>query len=168
MIFEYGGTSHTVSVEAQADGSTRVMLDGRALTVTARRFDGGWLLTLAGRQVRVYTAARGNERYAALAGDSFTLTVPESAQGAAGRGTGARRTGAVDGSLTAQMPGQVREVLVQAGETVTRGQTLLLLEAMKMEIRVTAPADGLVNQVLVDAGAVVDRGQVLVELGGAD
>jgi biotin carboxyl carrier protein len=62
----------------------------------------------------------------------------------------------------------VREVLVQAGETVTRGQTLLLLEAMKMEIRVTAPADGQVRQVLVEAGAVLDRGQRLVELGGAE
>lgn len=166
MIFEYGGTPHTVSVEAQADGSTRVTLDGRTLTVTARRVDGGWLLMLAGRQVRVFTAARGSERYAALAGESFTLTVPESAQGAAGRR--ARRMGAADGSLTAQMPGQVREVLVRAGDSVTRGQTLLLLEAMKMEIRVTAPADGLVKQVLVEAGAVVDRGQRLVELGGAE
>ena len=62
------------------------------------------------------------------------------------------------------MPGQVRELLVTAGETVTRGQTLLLLEAMKMEIRITAPSDGRVKRLLVAAGDVVDRGQRLVEM----
>ena len=62
------------------------------------------------------------------------------------------------------MPGQVREVFVRAGDAVKSGQTLLLLEAMKMEIRVSAPADGRVKRLLVQAGDVVDRGQRLVEM----
>ena len=60
------------------------------------------------------------------------------------------------------MPGQVTVVLVKAGDETTRGQTLLILEAMKMEIRVTAPADGHVQQVMVQSGDVVERGQHLV------
>jgi biotin carboxyl carrier protein len=75
-----------------------------------------------------------------------------------------RAGGGSSGDLTAQMPGQVREVLAQVGDAVKRGQTLLVLEAMKMEIRVSAPADGLVSKVLVAVGDVVDRGQRLVEL----
>jgi biotin carboxyl carrier protein len=50
------------------------------------------------------------------------------------------------------------------GEAVTRGQTLLLLEAMKMELRVTAPADGRVWRVHCATGQVVERGQLLIEL----
>jgi hypothetical protein len=49
------------------------------------------------------------------------------------------------GDLTATMPGQVAQIPVEAGQQVTTGQTLLLLEAMKMETRITAPCDGIVR-----------------------
>jgi acetyl/propionyl-CoA carboxylase alpha subunit len=65
------------------------------------------------------------------------------------------------GSLTAPMPGAVVRVLVESGATVMAGQTLVVLEAMKMEHSVTAPADGVVTQVLVSAGQQVDAGSVL-------
>jgi biotin carboxyl carrier protein len=68
------------------------------------------------------------------------------------------------GDLTAQMPGQVVETLVSDGESVASGQTLVILEAMKMEIRIAAPADGVVKKVLVSQGDIVDRGQPLVEM----
>ncbi|NOG48992.1 MAG: acetyl-CoA carboxylase biotin carboxyl carrier protein subunit [Chloroflexi bacterium] len=57
------------------------------------------------------------------------------------------------------MPGQVVDVLVKAGQTVTAGQPLIVLEAMKMEIRIGAPTDGIVREVLVKKGDVVDRDQ---------
>jgi pyruvate carboxylase subunit B len=62
------------------------------------------------------------------------------------------------------MPGQVRAVNVQAGDPVTKGQTLLLLEAMKMEIRVQAPMDGVVKRLIVKQGQTVEREQVLIEI----
>jgi biotin carboxyl carrier protein len=62
------------------------------------------------------------------------------------------------------MPGVVRRVLVAAGDEVSRGQVLILLEAMKMEIRVTAPHAGRVERVSVVEGQPVDRGQTLVAL----
>ena len=66
--------------------------------------------------------------------------------------------------LEAAMPGLVRGVLVKAGDSVERGQALVLLEAMKMEIRVSAPHAGKVAKVLVAPGETVDRGQRLIEL----
>ncbi len=66
--------------------------------------------------------------------------------------------------LTAPMPGQVRAVQVQEGERVVKGQSLIVLEAMKMEIRVQAPADGRVKTLHVQPGQTVEREQVLVEL----
>jgi biotin carboxyl carrier protein len=68
--------------------------------------------------------------------------------------------------LEAQMPGVVRRVLIAAGEQVSRGQVLILLEAMKMEIHVAAPYAGLVERVAVVEGQPVDRGQMLVALKG--
>jgi acetyl-CoA carboxylase biotin carboxylase subunit len=68
-------------------------------------------------------------------------------------------------TLEAAMPGLVRSVLVREGDSVEKGQALVLLEAMKMEIRVAAPHAGKVIEVLVAAGETVDRGQRLIELG---
>jgi len=68
------------------------------------------------------------------------------------------------GSLTAPMPGSVVRVLVAPGDPVAAGQTLLVLEAMKMEHTVAAPGDGTVAEVRVQAGQQVDAGSVLVVL----
>ena len=66
-------------------------------------------------------------------------------------------------ALTANLAGTVVKVLVQEGQAVTAGETLLVLEAMKMETEVTAPKDGTVAQVAVTVGDAVQSGQVLVE-----
>jgi acetyl/propionyl-CoA carboxylase alpha subunit len=76
-----------------------------------------------------------------------------------------RRTMPNSNALEAAMPGQVREVLVKPGDSVEKGQTMALLEAMKMEIKVAAPQAGKVAQVFIAAGQVVERGQRLFELG---
>jgi biotin carboxyl carrier protein len=55
--------------------------------------------------------------------------------------------------------------MVHEGETVEMGQTLIVMEAMKMEIRITAPADGKIAKLHVQQGDTVDRGQLLVEVG---
>jgi propionyl-CoA carboxylase alpha chain len=68
------------------------------------------------------------------------------------------------GGLTAPMPGKVLRVLVEPGQEVPAGATLVILESMKMETSVTAPADGLVKAVHVDAGDQVDAGAALVDL----
>ena len=74
-----------------------------------------------------------------------------------------REHGAV-AAVVAPMPGQVIAVRVADGESVEAGQTLIVLEAMKMENAVTAPAAATVSRVLVQAGTQVQRGDSLVEL----
>lgn len=72
------------------------------------------------------------------------------------------RSATVNGGLAAPMPGKVLEVSVEPGQRVEAGRVLVVLEAMKMEHRVTAPADGTVTAVLVAVGDQVATGAELL------
>lgn len=64
----------------------------------------------------------------------------------------------------APLPGTVTQIKVRPGERVTRNQTVVVLEAMKMESSIGAPADGTVKSIPATLGASVREGDVLVEL----
>lgn len=72
--------------------------------------------------------------------------------------------GAFAGGLRAPMPGKVLAVSVKTGDAVERGQSLMVLEAMKMEHVITAPASGTVTGVRVAAGEQVANGAVMIEM----
>ena len=78
--------------------------------------------------------------------------------------------GAADlaGGFSAPMPGKVLEVRVAPGDTVTKGQTLLVLEAMKMEHHMDAPDDGVVGEVFVTDGQQVAKDEVLLTMADDD
>lgn len=67
------------------------------------------------------------------------------------------------GGVASPIAGTVLEVKCKAGEAVTKGQTLLMIEAMKMETAIAAPQAGTVKQILVAAGDAVRESQTLVE-----
>lgn len=66
--------------------------------------------------------------------------------------------------ITAPLPGNIFKVNVKTGDAVKKGQTLLILEAMKMENEITAHMDGTVVNINVNIGDCVSLGQVLIEL----
>jgi propionyl-CoA carboxylase alpha chain len=68
------------------------------------------------------------------------------------------------GSLVAPMPGNVIRLGAAVGDTVTTGQPLIWLEAMKMEHTITAPADGVLAELNVDTGQQVEVGAVLARV----
>ena len=68
-------------------------------------------------------------------------------------------------TIVAPMPGNILSVNVKAGDTVKKGQILMILEAMKMENEIMAPADGTVVSVNTAAGSTVETGAVLCVLG---
>ena len=67
-------------------------------------------------------------------------------------------------SITAPMPGTILKVNVSNGDTVKKGQVLLILEAMKMENEIVAPMDGKITSVNVEKGKSVSVGDVMVSL----
>jgi acetyl/propionyl-CoA carboxylase alpha subunit len=74
----------------------------------------------------------------------------------------AKDTGTI--TLNAPMPGLVKAVLVSAGDVVTKGLRLLVLEAMKMENDISSPRDGTVKTVHVQPGTVIESGKPLVTI----
>ena len=68
-------------------------------------------------------------------------------------------------SITSPMPGNILSVNVSAGDTVKKGQVLMILEAMKMENEIMSPCDGKVVSVSVAKGAAVESGTLLCVIG---
>ena len=65
----------------------------------------------------------------------------------------------------APLPGNVLSIKVEVGQTVKKGELLLLIEAMKMENEIVAPHDGVIAQIVVKTVAAVNTGDALVVLG---
>jgi len=119
--------------------------------------DGKLDLLIDGKRVTAYISSDNAKRWVTINGRTTLLT----------KSSGAKRGGAKhdhSGELTAPMPGQVRAVNVGEGDAVTKGQTLMVLEAMKMEIKVQSPMDGMVSSLSVEAGQTVEREQILIEI----
>lgn len=74
----------------------------------------------------------------------------------------AAREAAVPGGLVAPMPGKVVAVAVEDGQPVQAGDLLVIVEAMKMEHRVTAPSAGTVGEIRATVGEQVNAGDLLV------
>ncbi|OIK12981.1 pyruvate carboxylase [Bacillus sp. MUM 116] len=66
--------------------------------------------------------------------------------------------------LGATMPGTIIKVLVQKGEKVSKGDHLIITEAMKMETTIQAPFDGIVREIYVKSGEAIQQGDLLIEL----
>ena len=157
--YQAGDAVRVVRIEREGD-TYRVRVDeGEESEVRLASMQGATLeLDLFGTRRGVHVIRDGVQRTVAIGSDVYEFVAVE--RGGAPRAS----PDASAGDLTAQMPGQVIAVAVAPGDTVMRGQTLVVLEAMKMEIKVAAPQAGRVLKIAVKPGQVVDRGQTLIEL----
>ena len=103
-----------------------------------------------------WVAAAGDVRWVHLDGEVYEFEVL--------RAGARRRKGAAHGSLSAPMPGTVVRVDVAPGATVRRGDTLVILEAMKMELPIRAASDGVVKALHCRPGDLVQPGVPLVDV----
>lgn len=69
-----------------------------------------------------------------------------------------------EGKVTAFIPGVIRDIHVKTGQSVKQGETLLILEAMKMKNCLKSTMDGKVKSILVQTGSAVSKNQLLIEL----
>ena len=109
-----------------------------------------------GRSVVAYGASDGARTWIFLRGRVYALEP--------GRSGPARRESARpdDGALSSPMPASVAEIRVAPGDRVSRGDVLITLEAMKMELPIRAPRDGTVRSIGCRPGELVQPGVALV------
>jgi biotin carboxyl carrier protein len=127
--------------------------------------DGVYQMEVEGHRETVYVSATGGDQWAFWDGHVFhrTAAPPGSHAERTGRG---QQSGPGSGphEVTAPMPGTILKVLVGPGAAVRHGETLILLEAMKMEIALPAPRDGTVKSISCKPGDLVQPDVTLVEL----
>jgi 3-methylcrotonyl-CoA carboxylase alpha subunit len=124
------------------------LLDGSGTRV---RYEAGGVL----REAEVVRGA--GELTVYFAGESFSFKLPDALAGLDDETAGEDR-------ITAPIPGLVKIVKASVGQVVARGDSLVVLEAMKMEHTLTAPCDGKVAEVMAASGDLVQEGTVLVRL----
>jgi 3-methylcrotonyl-CoA carboxylase alpha subunit len=158
MRLKVGGQVHDV-VRSGADAFDvdGVRLQAGVIGLGGPRFDGR---SESGRQ-KVFVVRDGDRVLAQVGDRSYTLAVVSRASAASSD------DGRTLGGLEAPMPGRVTRVNVSVGDAVTRGQELIVVEAMKMENALVAPEAGTVKSLGVKVGDMVAPGPALIVIEGA-
>ena len=150
MIIRDGVNEHRITV----DDSGLVTVDDRPIRVNGPT--DGEVRIGDDAAVRGWVAAAGDARWVYLEGRVYELDVEVEGR--------RRRTSSGHTSLAAPMPATVIKVEVSPGTQVRRGDTLVILEAMKMELPIRADADGTVTSVNCKPGDLVQPDMPLIEL----
>ncbi len=159
---QHAGALQTVALarphSAAADTRLELQIGEARWPLQARALGGGRHdVTLGERRLHLTVYAHG-ERVAVFAPEHSAVLQQIDAIAHAGEGA------AEAGQLTAPMPGKVISFLAKVGDTVTRGQALAVMEAMKMEHTLHAPRDGVVAELLYAVGDQVAEGGELLKL----
>ena len=133
------------------DSRTEATLQWRALP------DGRLELNLGGKRTVAVVHAQGEQLSIFTEAGSAQITVVDQLAHAGD-------TGHEGGRLTAPMPGKVVSFNVKAGDKVSKGQPLAVMEAMKMEHTIAAPGDGVVLELLYTPGDQVSEGAELLRI----
>ncbi|HVT35282.1 MAG TPA: biotin/lipoyl-containing protein [Nevskiaceae bacterium] len=152
--FKLGDAEHNVELSRAARGY-RLHIGERVVPVALANDE----LVIGGQRKRVVIATRGDDVFVHVEGEAFQLHYEHPLERLAHQGAGA-----ADDVIRAPMPGSVVSVAVKPGDTVTRGQTVLVMESMKMETTLTAPRDGVIEAVGYAVAQTFDRDAVLIKL----
>jgi 3-methylcrotonyl-CoA carboxylase alpha subunit len=146
--FEVGGLRRSTGME--------ILIDDVAAMATIAWSEGTPCVAIDGESAPVsddetIVVDGGDTAYVLYAGGQLAVTFPSPANRLSAGSGG-------DGHVCVPMHGRIAAISVEPGETVSAGDLLFTLEAMKMEHSVTAPIDGVVDQLLIAAGEQVDDG----------
>lgn len=144
--FKIDGAEYTANVEEKEDGKLQVTVNGKAYEVEVPGH------VAAAPKVQPVKPAAAAAPVAAPAAAPAAPAAPKKASGA---GT----------AITAPLPGVITSIEVKEGDQVKAGQTVIVMEAMKMANNITAESDGTVKAILVQQGAQVQSGDALIEIG---
>ncbi|HXV29032.1 MAG TPA: biotin carboxylase N-terminal domain-containing protein, partial [Sinorhizobium sp.] len=158
VAIDHAGGHSVVTLKARGREQFAVHAGASTLPVLVlERFADGARLEVAGKRRMLRFLRQGETLTLFLDGRNLVFHLPDQLSGGHGGEI-------ADDELIAPMPGLIKMVRVGAGEAVAKGQPLVVMEAMKMELTLSATREGTVASVLVAEGAQVREGTVLVTL----
>lgn len=135
------GESHIVDLRRPTPEAYQMLIDGESWEAGCVAADGGFLVDVMG--LTTHVGVEDPRRKALRLG-----------------------TAQAGGTITTQMPGRVVKLLVAVGDSVKKGQPVLVVEAMKMENEMKSPIDGVVGDIYVVEGVAVETGTRLARIEG--
>jgi acetyl/propionyl-CoA carboxylase alpha subunit len=152
------GVVHEIEIVARRPHLV-ISVDGREheVSATGTRDDGRQSLEIGGVSIHVTRAHSGDRQIVRLGGRTFEarLLDPRSE---------ADQSGAGRDHVRAPMPGAVVAIHKQAGAEVKRGQTIVTIESMKLQMALTAPRDGVIAELTRKEGESFDKDEVIARL----
>ena len=160
--FLVNGKPFNVSLEKK-DDRYLASIGEKKIEVRAERISENTIsLEMDGRVFTVHGAEVDGKHYIALRG--YHIVVEDAGRTSAEKKVEDDTSEESDGTITTPMPGNIVKVLVSEDQTVEKGESLVIVESMKMENVLSAPASGVVKKIHVSAGDQTQFGQVLIEL----
>jgi biotin carboxyl carrier protein len=156
-----GGARRNADFTPLPAGATHIAfgIDGRAIEADAVRISSNsYSMLIGGRSIEVAVEKTHAGLLVRAGGREFQIEIIDPRSWRRARGGGIELEGRQQ--LVAPMPGKIVRVLVKAGEQVTAGQGLLVIEAMKMQNEVRSPKSGTVEKLAAE-GQTVNAGEVL-------
>jgi biotin carboxyl carrier protein len=164
MIYEVIIAEKVYRVElVRTEQEWKCKLDGRELPLDVVSAQDGMLsLLLQGKSYEVKQETVGAESNVVVGQERFSVSVRDPRSYRSRRRSGASEQGVM--KIKAPMPGKVVRILAPAGAQVEIGQSVVVIEAMKMQNELKAPKTGVVKKISVAEGAAVEAGQALAEV----
>ncbi|MCK5038903.1 MAG: biotin/lipoyl-binding protein [Thermoplasmata archaeon] len=153
--YEYAGKSYPVRMARDGDRFTATIGDKKYSVSSKEIKPGFFIIQIDGKPVKVSIASEGNHRHIFHAGAVYRFTKLD---GRRKKG----EEGEISPEITSPISGKLVKVDSEEGKAVEEGQTLMTIEAMKMEYQIKAPYEGLVEKVNFKEGEQVDIGMVLI------
>ena len=164
MIYEVTVGEKKYRVELQRDGAGwKCKLNGRELPLDVTSAQNGVLsILLDGKSYEVKQEITSAETNVVVGQERYSVAVRDPRSLRSRRSGGASEQGIK--KIIAPMPGKIVRLLAKEGSAVQAGQSVIVIEAMKMQNELKAPKNGMLKKINVSEGAAVEAGQALAEV----
>jgi biotin carboxyl carrier protein len=165
---KYFTTINETEYEIEIDHDNQIRVNGEAHEIDFQQLPEGGMVSLLLQQRSFEAAVEARESHnweVLIQGELYPVQVQDerSYRLAKARGEGTAVTG--EATIKAPMPGLIIAVPVTPGQTIHKGEKVIILESMKMENELRAPRDGMVLRVNAQPGDSVEKDAVLVVIG---
>ncbi len=160
LEFDISGKMNSVHLEKTEEGY-RAKVEDHVFEIRIKRTERGvMMLSVNGENFKVFFGENGGEYSIAVRDEEYSIEKAKVDTSQAGSIMGEKKEGNI---VTAPMPGKVIKILCNEGDRVSAGQTLAIIEAMKMENNINAHKDAIIKKIMVKTGNQVNLSDAIIE-----